>query len=840
MQRIILLLALLILLSASVFAQPLTGSIVGEVIDEKTLEPLIGATIAVVGKTGIGTISDLNGNFTLKNLPVAGYSLRFSAVGYEPTVITDIVVSTGRSAKVKAKLAATAINREEMTVTTDYFRNGGTVGTMSSAVVEGSEVRRSPGAVMDMNRLVQIFPGVGNSQDQNNELIVRGGAPYENLTILDYIEIPSTNHYPNDFNSAGPINMVNSDMIEDLEFSTGGFPAQYGDKISSVMKVTLREGDRNVKFASNTQMHFAGVGTLMEGRLNQGQGSWMFSARQSVLEVFDKIVGASAIGLTAIPKYWDTQAKVVYDLTPRQILIWNGIYGNDRIEIAGDPKEKSDRYRNTTDSSSVVNVSFRSQQYATGITLKSLWGRKGYTTFTLSGIGNMYDIASINDFTARHFDNSGNVTDHTVLNRYPLFREVSDQSFVAAKFDWYWQPIAGHELSAGTQVQLSRRWANDDYFHADTSRYDLNHDGSFETGPIVTPEGNFHQRFTFGEANKSYVYLSDVFHATDRLKFTLGGRYDYFSYPDQGDVSPRFSAEYQLVPHTTMLNIAVGDYYQSQPFPEYGDRNNTGLNRYLKDMHARSYAAGFEQILGDGLKTTLEGYYKKYDKLAVSEQFIYSANDTVRSQKNLNVGRKTSYGLEFFLQQKQVKNFYGTLSVSWSKTRDEDPRQPQVVGEFLDTYDFPWIVVLSVGKITKDFCKKLDDMPFFIRYPSHVLPFSNDMEIGAKFRYQSGRPYTRREFVTWRQDREGGVQWSQGAWIDTPDINSQRYPDYQRLDLQWISRYHFTGWNLNTVVAIQNAYNHKNVFQYRYRSDGTIETEYQFAFFPILGVEAEF
>jgi hypothetical protein len=114
------------------------------------------------------------------------------------------------------------------------------------------------------------------------------------------------------------------------------------------------------------------------------------------------------------------------------------------------------------------------------------------------------------------------------------------------------------------------------------------------------------------------------------------------------------------------------------------------------------------------------------------------------------------------------------------------------------------------------------------------------MEISFKFRYQSGRPYTPSEYVTWKQNREGGVKWSRGAWVSTSDQNGARYPAYSRLDLQWLSRFYLDRWNINLYVAMMNILNTKNVFYENRRSDGTVETVYQFAFFPVVGMEVEF
>jgi len=117
---------------------------------------------------------------------------------------------------------------------------------------------------------------------------------------------------------------------------------------------------------------------------------------------------------------------------------------------------------------------------------------------------------------------------------------------------------------------------------------------------------------------------------------------------------------------------------------------------------------------------------------------------------------------------------------------------------------------------------------------------SNEIELSLKYRYQTGRVYTPQEYVQWKQLREGGVRWSDGAWVGTDRINSQRYPDYSRLDLQWLSRFYFEHWNINVTIALQNVLNRKNVFFQNYRSDGTVETVYQFSFFPVFGLEFEF
>lgn len=832
--------ALLLFLSTLLPAQEKQGEISGQIIDGSTHQPLIGANVVVVEKPTVGAVTNENGNFFIKSLEVGGYSLRTTLVGYTPSVTTDVVVSTGRSTKVKIKLDEQSVQVEGVEVSADYFSAAGAISPISTIGLDGAEVKRSPGSAQDMQRIVQSMPNVATSDDKSNELIVRGGAPNENLTVMDYIEIPSTNHYPNEFNSGGPINMVNVDLIEDIRFSTGGFPAQYGDKLSSVMDISIREGDRRHDFSSNTGFNFAGFGTVMEGAIDGGRGSWLFSARQSLLETIDKVVGISSLGLTAIPKYYDTQWKIVYDLSPSQKILVSGIYGNDKIFLKGDPKEKNEQKANVSDSSSVETVDVRKSQYAAGISLKSLWGAKGYSVLTLSSLGNKGNVEAWDDFTARTYDPTGRVLNSRLLNSRSSFSDNSYDSYVALKYDVVYYLLSNHEVSAGAQYFTIWKYDNATRWYSRVSRYDMNNDGVFETGPITFPDGNVKNHFGFGSEYKSYGYISDRIRLSDLFRVTVGARYDYFSYSQKGNVSPRFSASYDVLPPTTKINFAYGEFYQTQSLPYYSDNRGIGYNRTLENSHARHYVLGIEHIFADGLKASVEGYYKDYSDLPVSEEFIYSADKQFRSDKYLNVGKRTSKGIELFIQQKQVETYYGTLSLSYSKTEDVDPRIPQRVSTYPSEYDYPFLATFIAGKIVKGTREALNSAPFFIKYPSLIFPFSDDMEISVRFRYSTGRPRTLQKFVTNIQNQIDGIAWSKGSWEYSDNINSTRYPDYHRLDFQWISRYHYTGYNIVVYMAVENLYNHDNIAGYQYVSDGTVQTIHQFAFFPVGGVSVEF
>jgi hypothetical protein len=828
------------ILFANTFSQSYTGAITGKIVDAVTQEPLPGVNILVVEKMTSGASTDTEGKFRIYNLGVGTYSLQITRVGCEKQIVTNVVVSTGRQTPVSVRLLQTVIEGEEITAQSNYFGRAQQMAPLSTNVFDRAEVRRTPGAIQDVQRVVQVLPGVASSTDNINELIVRGGAPHENLTIMDHMEIPSINHYSNQMNSAGPINMVNADMIEDVQFSAGGFSVQYGDKSSSVMNLTVREGNRNIGISSNTGFTMAGMGTLVEGGLGDGKGSYIFSARNSLLDLLDKTIGLSSLSLTAIPKYWDAQGKLVYDLSPTQTLKFNFLYGDSKISIEGDPKEEDELRKNVVDSSSIERAYPHTKQFVAGLNLQSLWGKDGYSVVTLYAVGTTTDVSVFSDFSRRVRGPNGEVREYQKVNSRPVFYNKGEESFIGLKYELFYQLHPKHELSLGGQVQLVNKWKNDVWVEGDTSRFDLNGDGAFETGPVLVPEWRYQQKIGFAKEAKYYAYASDKYKFTPELALTFGLRYDYFTYPDVGNVSPRASLSYQLTPQITTLTLAAGRYPQTQPLPYFSDRRQLDYNKHLQNQIADHLVLGLEHILDDGLKFSIETYYKRYSKVAVSEDYIHSADKTFWSDKYLTIGKRKSYGVEFLLDKKQVKDFFGTISFSLSQTKDADPRIPQRVNWYPSDYDYPVILTVVGGHVVRGIRDWLNDLPSLLKYPAYILPFSNEVEFSVKYRFQTGRPFTPKQFVTWKQFREGGVNWSKGSWIDSDNINAARYRDYSRLDLQWISRFYFQTWNINLYIALQNVLDTKNVFFENYRSDGTVETVYQFRFFPVAGVEVEF
>lgn len=710
-------------LSKIYYAQ--TSIITGKVEDGKTGELLVGVNVVVNELPYTGATTDENGKFKIE-VPVGSYSLKFSYIGYTSQVKTDVVVQSGKETNVNIKLTPSSIQMNEITVRSDYFDKSIQVNNLSAVTLNSEEIRRSPGSMQDFQRILQGMAGVSFSNDQTNELLVRGGSPNENLIILDEIELHSTNHYPNEHNSGGPINMVNVDLIENIQFSTGGFISKYGDKLSSVIQITTREGTRNNSFSGNVNLSMAGAGGIFEGSINGGKGSWIISARKSYIDLI-----VSSVGLTAIPYYYDAQFKVVYDLSPNQKLSWSGIYGNDKINIKGESDEVRLEKANASDTVGIERVDDKQSQYATGITLKSIWNKNIYSLITLYYSNYNVNVAVDEIIEKRNYDSNGRVSSSNELKKRSIISDNHNNCTLALKNEWLWNFNNINELNFGISIATGE-FIQNLFITGDSTRYFI--DGKWTPAIVVQPS-YLEYRIKLFDYYKYYAYLNNKIRLfNERLILNAGLRYDYFSYSKRGNISPRFSGTYYLVPSITSLSFAYGEYYQTQNYPTYGDREHKDVNRYLENTHARHFVLGFEQILDDGLKLNLEIFHKSYDDIPISEEFIYFNDKTFRSTKNINIGKQTIYGIDLLIQQKLVKDYFGTLAYSRMWTKFEDPRIGYEGKTFVSDYDFPHVLTLIVGKRFKNLRSVLDKSNFLIKYASYLLPFSDDMEISLRWR----------------------------------------------------------------------------------------------------------
>ena len=264
--------------------------------------------------------------------PPGDYQCLIEKDGYLPLVTRVRAAGAAREIVVSAALE---ILRSEITVVAKEAERPETIAS-SRLSLTGTEVRKLPGTFEDVSRALQSVPGVASAGDFRNDLIVRGGSPAENLFMLEWIQLPGLSHFGSQNSSGGGyFGLLDSRLIKTIDFYSGGFPAMYGDKLSSVTRVALREGDRN-RFSGSAYFSLLGLSGSAEGPLFGGKGSWLATVRK---DYFFAVPKDMTLELTVMPELFDAQAKAVVDLSKRLQLSVLGLAGSDaiRIEEADEP-----------------------------------------------------------------------------------------------------------------------------------------------------------------------------------------------------------------------------------------------------------------------------------------------------------------------------------------------------------------------------------------------------------------------------------------------------------------------------------------------------------------------
>ncbi len=603
------------------------GSVAGQVLSASTKEPLVGVNVVLAG-TLLGAATNADGFFRIANVPVGKYVVRASLIGFEPCVRTDVVVSSARPVELRIELVETILELEEVTVTERYFQKlPDALLSIQSQSYE--EIRRLPGGFEDVVRAVSILPGVAQVEPGRNDLIVRGGAPSENLYVVDNFEVANINHFGTQGSGGGPLSYINLDFVNGTSFSTGGFGVRYGDKLSSVLTIDLREG-RKDKLGGKGTISATQFGVNAEGPIDR-HGSFLFSVRRSYLDLIFR-----AAGFGFVPEYWDVLGKATYQVGKHDRLSLLGMVALDNVRLFHESDEQ--RYEN----SKILASDHR--QAIGGISWQHLFG-SGYFTVTA---GTTYL-----DFAYRQND--------SLLQ--PIFQNNSTEQEWTLRAEIVYLAGERTELSAGVQAK-SILFQSDITLRPFWTNYgqQLSVDAQYDT-----------------TASKLAAY-AQLAHRWGPIRVILGGRLDHFSLiRDNTVIAPRLSFSWAVDPLTT-LNASVGQYYQA---PSYIWLVANPSNRSLKFIKAQQYVAGLERLVKADIKVGLEVYRKLYASYPAStvRPFLVLANtgagfggtdDGFASfglDPLVSAGSGRSEGIELFLQKKFSDDlWYGTLSLSYSQT----------------------------------------------------------------------------------------------------------------------------------------------------------------------------
>lgn len=246
MKTLFTLLAFVFSIPALLIAQTPTSSIRGLVLDQASETPIPNATVILLGTDPVvGTVTNVNGEFLLPTVPVGRHDIRVTFIGYEPAFLRGVEVSSGKATALTVRLAETVTTMAEVVVTAADKKEEplNIMATVSARQLSVEEAQKYAGGFDDPARLVSAFAGVASNGVSSNGIVIRGNAPKGLLWRLEGVDIPAPNHFGEvvGFGDGG-VTALSSQMMANSDFFTGAFPAEYGNGLSGVFDLSMRNG----------------------------------------------------------------------------------------------------------------------------------------------------------------------------------------------------------------------------------------------------------------------------------------------------------------------------------------------------------------------------------------------------------------------------------------------------------------------------------------------------------------------------------------------------------------------------------------------------------------------
>lgn len=747
------------------FAQN-TGTLNGSVKDKLTQEALVGVTIRLAS-ANLGSSTDAEGNFRIAGIPPGSYNIEASYLGYAPQTKYNVVITTGNANQLNFELELDSKSLGEVVVSENRSVRIATVETpLSIQNLSVEEIKSNPGGNFDISRVVQALPGVGGVAGTGagfrNDLIIRGGGPSENVFYLDGVEIPVINHFTTQGAAGGPTGLLNVSFIEDATLASSAFNARYDNTLSSVLQFRQRDGNPE-RLQGNVRIGASETALTLDGPLGKKNGKTTFlaSARRSYLQLLFE-----AIGLPIRPDYWDFQYKITHKIDAKTTLTALGVGAIDDFYFEA-PKETTPE--NLYILSSVPGVN--QWNYTQGFALKRLIDN-GFWNITLSR--NMLDNR-LDQFT----DN----TDGRQRDESKRVLGIQSQE-IENKLRFDLNHYAGAwKYSVGAMAQYVK-YNNDAYTRLRAEIRDTS--GNLVQPAVVNQFStaiDFFKFGLFGQVNRTFF--------NERLGVSAGLRADGNTFTDDGanllqTISPRLSLSYAFATDWK-LNASVGRYYKTPLYTVLGFRDESGqlVNRDQPYLRSDHYVAGLEFVPTPVLRFTLEGFYKSYADYPVSAfNGISLANQgggfgILGNERVLATGKGEAYGLELFAQQKLNNNLYftGSYTLFWSRFSNADG---QLVAS---AWDNRHLLSLLGG-----------------------YKFRGNWELGLKYRFQGGVPYTPLDLEA---SRRNYATLGTGV-LDYSRLNAERLGNFSQMDVRLDKKWNFRRATLDVFIDIQNLLNTVN------------------------------
>ena len=569
------------------------ASISGYVVDGESKEPLIRVMVTVKD-TKIGVYTNKQGFFTLRSIKPGKITVKVSGVGYT-TMLQEYTLSEGEQKKVNIRLKKGDVLTDQVKVEADREVEKREISISRVNIPMEQLTQLRIGGEADVFRALQFLPGVLTSSQISSGLYVRGGSPDQNLVLLDGSTVYNPSHL------FGFISAFNPDAIKDVELIKGGYPAEYGSRLSAVLNLTQKDGNRD-EYEGIASLGLISSRGSFQGPI--GNGAFFLGGRRTYLDLL----------LGALPEdpneplpnfnFYDVNAKVTQDLGENDKIFLSGFMSADKLILDAPGIDFEVGIGNR-------NGAFR---------WTHIFGDNLFTSVNLSG------SRYVNGFTGNNGGFSLKI-ENTIID-YTL----------RADLEWF----------ASDDLTIKTGYEGTSYTFGYMQNFTGNADTVAQSGTVS--EGGL-TNFTIGDYTHAY-YVQSNYQFSDLVSLQTGFRFNYWDSSDVFTIDPRFALRYQLQ-EDIVLKASWGIFHQylrlaTQPdftfFDTWLPTDNT-----VPASKATHYIFSIETKPFDGYDMNFDFYYK--DLRNISELRVNNTQGRTVSDVFFT-GDGEAYGAEFFLQKK--------------------------------------------------------------------------------------------------------------------------------------------------------------------------------------------
>lgn len=779
-------------------SQNITQTIRGRVVDAISKAELPGVQVVVYKDSAkiAGVQTDINGRYRLENVPVGRVVLYASFIGFQPASF-KLEVTSAKEIILNIELEESAVKMEEVLVTaTKKGEVRNEMATVSARVFSVEETNRYAGSRSDLARMASNFAGVQGTDDSRNDIVIRGNSPLGLLWRMEGVDIPNPNHFAIVGSTGGPVNIINNKILDNCDFFTGAFPAEYGNSNAGVFDLKMRNGN-NEKHEFTGQFGFLGTEISGEGPIDSADGSsYLFAYRYATLKLFEAL--NIKIGTSAVPQYQDLAFKFNFPGKNEDNFSVFGVGGTSKIDIVLSAQ--------TEETQELYSADNRDQHFGSGMGVMGMSYTKSINDKTyIKTVVAMTGNEAHSKHLLIHRDSNYVLDSLTDKLGYRYIEQRSSLNF-----------FINHKYSNKTSLRTGFLVSYYNFDMLDSNRNDLTY--QYE-----------HRHAYRGGTGLLQPFVQFRLKPSDKFVITSGLHAQYFHVNGSSSIEPRVGMKWQAGKDHS-FSYGLGMHSQMQPtyiyFAHKIDSNgfyvwhNKGLG-FTRSVHN---VLSYDAAVTKNFRIKSEVYYQYLYEVPVD---IYPSSFSLLNQGSgfdrffpdtlVNKGTGKNYGVELTLEKFFSRDFFFMITASVFDSRYKGSDGIERNTDFNANYAFN-------GLISKEY--KVG------KNKNSVLT------TGTKITYAGGRRYS-------PADTAASSLAGELVAIDSLR-NTKQFKNYFRWDVKVGFRANRKKVTHEVGLDLVNVLNTKNVLALSYApntkdpSASVIREEYQLGFLPLFYYKLDF